>query len=66
MKVELKIEGMHCPSCSMLISDALEDVGVDNSNIDSETGIGIIEFDESKVSLDKIKKTIEDEGYKVK
>jgi copper chaperone CopZ len=66
MKIELKIEGMHCPSCSMLIADALEDIGVTNSNIDSETGTGVIEFDESKIDLEKIKKTIEDEGYKIK
>ena len=66
MKIELKIEGMHCPSCSMLIADALEDIGVTNSNIDSETGTGVIEFDESKIDLEKIKKKIEDEGYKIK
>jgi copper chaperone CopZ len=65
MKVELKIKGMHCPSCSMLITDALEDIGVSNSKINSETGEGIIEFDESKTSVDKIKKTIKDEGYEV-
>ena len=42
----------------MLITDALEDIGVSNSKINSETGEGIIEFDESKTSVDKIKKTI--------
>ncbi len=66
MKIELKIEGMHCPSCSMLIADALEDIGISNSNINAETGDAVIEFDESKVSVDKIKKTIKNEGYKVK
>ena len=66
MKVELKIEGMHCPSCSMLIADALEDIGVSDSKIDAKTGEAIIEFDESKVSVEKIKKTTVEEGYKVK
>ncbi|MBT3262258.1 copper-binding protein [Candidatus Woesearchaeota archaeon] len=66
MKIELKIEGMHCPSCSMLIADALEDIGVSNSDINAETGNAVIEFDESKVSVEKIKKTIVDEGYKIK
>ena len=61
MKIELKIEGMHCPSCSMLIADALEDIGVSNSDINAETGNAVIEFDESKVSVEKIKKTIVDE-----
>lgn len=65
MKTTLKIKGMHCKSCEMLIGDELDDLGVKNK-IDHEKGTAEIEFDENKVSLDKVKKVIEGEGYKVK
>ena len=55
---------MHCKSCEMLIADALEDVGV-KGKVDSEKGTAEIEFDENKVTLDQVKKTIVDEGYVV-
>ncbi len=63
-KMNLKIKGMHCSSCEMLIADALEDLGV-KSSVDSKEGTATVEFDENKISLEKIKKTIEEEGYKV-
>lgn len=56
---------MHCTSCERLISGALSDVGVKNSGIDFKKGIAIVEFDENKISLEKIKAVIAKEGYKV-
>ncbi len=64
-ELKLKIKGMHCKSCSMLIADALEEAGVENSKINPVSGQAIIKFDEKKVTADKIKKTIVAEGYKV-
>ena len=64
MKINLKIKGMHCKSCKMLIEDALDDLDV-KSEVDSEKGTAAIEFDESKITEEKIKKAIEKEGYKV-
>jgi copper chaperone len=64
-KIKLKIKGMHCHSCEMLIKDALKDIGVKNSKINSKTGQAEIEFDEKKISLEMIKKTIEKGGYKI-
>ncbi len=49
----------------MLISDALMEVGVTSAKMDHKTGKAVIEFDEKKLSLEKIKKVIETEGYKV-
>ena len=57
MKINLKIKGMHCKSCKMLIEDALEDLGV-KSNVDNEKGTATIEFDESKITEEKIKDAI--------
>jgi copper chaperone len=64
MKINLKIKGMHCKSCKMLIEDALDDLGV-KSNVDNEKGTATIEFNESNITEEKIKKAIEKEGYKV-
>ena len=64
-KINVKIKGMHCKSCSMLIEDSLEDIGVKKSTINDKTGVAIIEFDESKVSIEEIKIAIKEEGYKV-
>ena len=63
-KITLKVKGMHCKSCSTLIEDALEDLGV-KSKVDSKKGLAIVEFDENKVSEDKIKAAIKEEGYQV-
>ena len=49
----------------MLIADALEDIGVENSKIDPVSGQAAIKFDEKKVTAEKIKKAITAEGYKV-
>lgn len=62
MKKILKINGMHCKSCSMLIKSELEDAGV-KSDINYESGKAEIEFDESKISLEKIKTIIKRAGY---
>ena len=64
MKMNLKIKGMHCKSCKMLIEDALDDLGV-KSNVDNEKGTAVIEFDESKITLEEIEKVIVKEGYQV-
>jgi copper chaperone CopZ len=66
-KIELNVEGMHCPSCEMLISDSLEELdGVKNSEVDHKSGIVAVEFDDSKTKKEEIIKTIKKEGYKVR
>ena len=62
MKKIIQITGMHCKSCSMLIKSELEDLGV-KSEINSESGKAVIEFDESKITLEKIKEIIKQLGY---
>ncbi len=55
---------MHCKSCEILIKDSLEETkGIKKVNINKE--IATIEFDESQISENNIKKIIEKEGYKV-
>lgn len=46
-KIELAIGGMHCVSCSMLISKKLAKLdGMAKANVSYATGKGIIDYDE--------------------
>lgn len=44
----LNVTGMHCPSCSMLVTMELEDVvGVTSVSCDHVTGVTVVEHDGS-------------------
>jgi len=64
-RITINIEGMHCASCAKLIESDLNDIGV-KSEINSMSGKAILEFDEKKVSENKIKEIVRGLGYKVK
>ena len=62
--IELETEGMHCPSCEMLVVDALEELDcVKSAKANHKDGKVIIEG-----SVDKLKaiQVIKAEGYKVR
>lgn len=62
----LKIDGMHCNSCSMNIDGDLEDLdGVISATTSYKRQESKIEYDSSKVDVAQIKKVIENLGYKV-
>jgi len=63
-KMKLKIDGMHCSSCVMLIKDALLEIGVKEAKI-SLDGDAEIEFDDN-LSEGKVIETIKKQGYKVR
>lgn len=65
MKKKLKVEGMHCASCEMLLSDVVSGIdGVEEANADYRKGtVTIIVADPGTV--EEAKKAIEKEGYKV-
>ncbi|MDO8537599.1 MAG: heavy-metal-associated domain-containing protein [archaeon] len=66
MKTTLKLKGMHCNACEMLIDDALQEIqGVSKVKSSLKTNSVEVEFDESKVKISDLKKAIEKEGYKV-
>ena len=65
-KITLKLNGMHCKSCKMLVEDGLGDLdGVEAVMVSYEQGTCDLNYDSSKVSLEKIKETIREEGYEV-
>lgn len=63
--IELKVKGMHCRSCEILLSDALTEAGVKDCKVDSQKGTAAVTFEEKSISLEKIKQIIKKEGYSV-
>jgi len=62
----LPIEGMTCASCVARVERALKKVdGVENAAANLATEMVSVSFDESRASLDKLAKAIEDSGYKL-
>lgn len=64
--VKIKIDGMHCTSCSMNVDGEMEDLdGVISSTTSYAKQESVVEYDPKKVSLKQIRKVIRDLGYKV-
>lgn len=64
MKTTIKIKGMHCASCETLIKEGIEELpGIKSVKVSRKTNTSEIEYDENKVSIEKIKSRIKKEGY---
>ena len=64
IKKKLKIDGMHCTSCSITIDWDLEDMtGVKSAKTSYQSQECEIEFDEEQLSLEEVIKTIQKTGY---
>ncbi len=64
MEKVIKVRGMHCKSCEILLSDVLSDIdGVSVISADHKKGAIIIR--PNGVGESKIRAAIEKEGYKV-
>ncbi|RJR28925.1 heavy-metal-associated domain-containing protein [Candidatus Microgenomates bacterium] len=62
--VEIKIDGMHCVSCSLNIDDALENTeGVLSSNTSYAKSKTKVVYDGTKTTPEKILIRIKDTGY---
>ncbi|MFZ2150970.1 MAG: heavy metal translocating P-type ATPase [Candidatus Absconditicoccaceae bacterium] len=63
-KTTLDIQGMHCSSCSMLIEQGLKDTpGVKTASVNLAAEKAYIEYEDSKINLEKIQKEIKKIGY---
>lgn len=63
-KITLDVKGMHCASCSAILTKAISKVeGIKSVNVNIATNKATVEFDESKSDLSKITKAIESKGY---
>ena len=61
MKTIFKIDGMSCQHCVMAVKKEIQKLDV--KNLDVKIGEASVEFDESKVRKENIKKAIEEAGY---
>ncbi len=61
--VFLKIKGIHCKSCKMVIEGNLEDIGI--RDIAFNNNELKLSFDENKLTLNQIKQAIKKDGYGV-
>ncbi len=65
-KSTFNVEGMSCSHCVNAITKAVTTLeGVFGVNVDLDGKKVTVDFDEAKVSLDRIKAAIEEEGYDV-
>lgn len=65
METTLKVTGMHCTACNMLITDAISEIpGAQTVSADYKTGSVTVSYD-SDQTLGKIKTAIRGEGFSV-
>ncbi len=66
-KIMLKIEGMHCPNCPMLL-ERIEDklVGIIQAEASYRKAQMVVEFDETQVTEEQINAEIMKMGYEIK
>ncbi|MFD2215981.1 copper chaperone CopZ [Metabacillus endolithicus] len=64
--VTLKVEGMSCQHCVNAVEGSLGKLeGVSTVKVELDKGTVNIDFDPEKVTKDKMKDAIEDQGYDV-
>ncbi|MFH1641784.1 MAG: heavy metal translocating P-type ATPase [Nanoarchaeota archaeon] len=63
-KTNIDVSGMHCASCSTLITKSLNKVeGVKNANVNLTTNIATIEYDDRKTTETVLVGVIQSKGY---
>ncbi len=63
-KTELTIGGMHCASCSVLISRSLQKTpGVKNANVNYASSKALVEFDDGEIDEKKLVDIVKSKGY---
>ncbi|QGQ44254.1 copper chaperone CopZ [Metabacillus sediminilitoris] len=64
--VTLNVKGMSCGHCINSIEGSVGELnGVTNVKVNLDSGTVKVEFNPNEVTLDKIKETIDDQGYDV-
>ena len=61
----IKVEGMSCGHCKMAVKKAAESVeGVQKADVDLQNRQVVVEYNEGKVNIEKVKAAIKEAGYK--
>ncbi|PLT27536.1 copper chaperone CopZ [Peribacillus deserti] len=65
-KTLLKVQGMSCNHCVKAIEGSVGELsGVERVLVDLNEGEVAVEYNPEQVTIDKIKETIDDQGYDV-
>lgn len=64
MKKSVKVKGMHCSSCEILLREAIEEAGTKVVSANFSKGEIVVDMKDEK-ELSNVKKAIEKEGYKM-
>lgn len=65
-KIVLNVEGMSCSHCEKTVKNSLSVLdGVTGVTVDLKKKTVTVVYENSKVSTDRIKKEIEEQGYEV-
>ncbi len=63
---KIKIEGMSCGHCVARVEKALKSLdGVKTAEVSLEKKEAKVEYDSTKIEIDKFKDAVKDTGYKV-
>ncbi|KAF0995949.1 Copper chaperone CopZ [Geobacillus sp. TFV-3] len=67
MTITLQVQGMTCGHCKAAVTNALQALdGVNRVEVHLQEGTVDVDYDETKVSVEKLKEAIEEQGYDVK
>lgn len=64
-KVTLDVKGMTCGHCVASVTGALKEVGATDVKVDLGTGKVDVTYEKDKVTVDKMKEAVEEQGYDV-
>ncbi|MFB3160505.1 copper chaperone CopZ [Neobacillus sp. 179-J 1A1 HS] len=65
-KVTLNVQGMSCDHCVKAVEGSVGELnGVSTVKVNLKSNTVDVEYNNQEVSLDKIKETIDDQGYDV-
>ncbi|MEK4439334.1 copper ion binding protein [Paenibacillus sp. FSL K6-2862] len=62
--ITLKVQGMSCQHCVNSIESALKEMGA-VAKVDLQSESVNVKFEESQVSLERIKEVVEEQGYDI-
>ncbi len=64
--VTLNVQGMSCGHCVKAVEESVGELeGINQVSVKLDKALVEVSFNETQVSLNKIKETIEDQGYDV-
>ena len=64
-KVKLDIEGMHCASCSKILTSELEKIGAKNISVNPVSGKAFAKVGDD-ISIEQLGKAVKDAGFKLR